>query len=60
MVWGCEQGSGDIADIKCAKSIKNLLLSVATIEENIVKLPEGFSLLQSSDANFEVMASQTG
>lgn len=60
MVWGCEQGSGENADIKCAKSIKNLMLSVATIEDNSVKLPEGFSMLQSSDANFELMASQTG
>ena len=48
------------AETKSGLDIIHLFLSTACMEDDVVLLPEAFSKIQSSDANFEIVVSQTG
>ena len=59
-MFGCKPGEGVAAETKSALDIINLFLATARNEDDVVELPEAFAKIQSSDANFEIVISQTG
>ena len=59
-IFGCKPGSGVAAETKTAKDITSFLRRSASYEDDTIKLPGTCSQITSSDAEFEVLTSQTG
>jgi len=59
-IFGCDPGKGVAADTKTAKDITNFLKKSSSYESDTIKLPGTCSQITSSDAEFEVLTSQTG